>query len=171
MIDNKLDTTKNSFIEYLSSLNLSPKSHKNYRSDLNHFLAWAILKIRSYGPFIEDLTDTIPFLTQRLALGYKTFMTENNFPDKTINRRLSTLRHLSRFLVSTQVIDSDFMGEIENMTSVKKPKSKVDPIVNDFRAHLEAEKISANTIKNYVSDVRQFLTWLESNNQIPDSKL
>jgi site-specific recombinase XerD len=63
------------------------------------------------------------------------------------------------------------MGEIENMTSVKKPKSKVDPIVNDFRAHLEAEKISANTIKNYVSDVRQFLTWLESNNQIPDSKL
>ena len=169
MIDNRLDSTKNNFIKYLSSLGISPKSHKNYRSDLNHFLAWAILKIRSFGSFAESLTETVPFLSPDLAQAYKSFMKENSFPDKTINRRLSTLRHLSRYLVASQVIDSDFMTTIENITTAKQPRSKVEPVVNEFRAYLEAEKISPNTVKNYLSDIRQFLTWLESNQQIDRS--
>lgn len=167
MIDKQLDSVKNNFVKYLSSLGISSKSHKNYRSDLNHFLAWAILKIRSYGSFVESLTESVPFLTPRLAQEYRSYMKENDFPDKTINRRLSTLRHLSTFLVTSQVIDSDFMTGIENISAIVKPKLQASPLVNEFRSYLEAEKISGNTIKNYLSDIRQFLTWLENNNQQP----
>ena len=167
MIDNKLDSVKENFIKYLTSLGLSSKSHKNYKSDLNHFTGWALLKIRSFGSFVESLTETVPFLNSDLAQEYVNFMKVNSFPSKTINRRLSTLRHLSKFLLSSQIIDSDFMTKIENISFNLKAKSHLDPVVREFRAHLEAQKISPNTVKNYVSDVRQFLTWLETNSQSP----
>lgn len=163
LIENKLDRILEMFVKYLASLALSPKSFKNYKSDLNHFLAWAILKIRSYGSYIESLTDATPFLSNRLAHEYKNYMTLNSFPIKTINRRLSTLRHLSRFLLSSQMIDGDFMAQIENVSEAKPKKSKLTPIVKEFQGYLEAEKTSPNTIKNYISDIRQFLTWLETN--------
>ena len=126
-------------------------------------MGWAILKIRSFGSFVEGLTEAVPFFNPDLAEEYKSFMKENDFPSKTINRRLSTLRHLARFLVSTEVIDADFMAEIENISFANKSKSRLNPVIREFRAHLETQKISANTVKNYVSDVRQFLTWLEIN--------
>ena len=128
-----------------------------------------ILKVRSFGSFVESLTEAIPFLSPELAEDYKNFMKQNSFPDKTINRRLSTLRHLSRFLVGSQVLDANFMDRIENISASGKPRSKVDPIVNEYRTYLEAEKVSPNTVKNYVSDIRQFLSWLESNQQIINS--
>jgi site-specific recombinase XerD len=165
MLDSKLDSVKINFIKYLDSLGLSSKSHKNYRSDLNHFVAWAILKMRSFGSFIENLTEAVPFLNPDIAKEYMSFMKLNNSPEKTINRRLSTLRHLSRFLTASQIIDSDFMSQIENISHATKAKPQIDPIIKQFRAQLEAEKVSPNTIKNYLSDVRQFLSWLEANNQ------
>lgn len=165
MIDFELDSTKNDFYKYLSSLGLSQKSFKNYRSDLNHFMAWAILKIRSYGSYVNNLTELTPFLRTKLALEYKSYMSENMFPKKTVNRRLSTLRHLSRYLVLSQVIDGDFMNEIENISEAKVKRSGPSPVINEFRGYLEKEKVSPNTIKNYISDIRQFLSWLESNSQ------
>jgi site-specific recombinase XerD len=162
MPNNDVDTVKKEFVKYLDCLGLSPKSHKNYRSDLSHFLEWAILKIRSFGSYVETLTDITPFLSLDLVKEYKSFMVENSSPVKTINRRLSTLRHLSRFLTSSQIIDFSFMDTIENMGVFEKKNQKIDPVIDDFKAHLEAEKNSPNTIKNYLSDVRQFMTWVQS---------
>ena len=167
MIDKILDSVKDNFIKYLTSLGLSPKSYKNYRSDLNHFVSWTLLRVRSFGSFVESLTEAVPFLGSDLAREYVSFMKVNGFPGKTINRRLSTLRHLSRFLVISQIIDSDFMVEIENISFTGGVKSQLNPMLREFCAHLKAQKISPNTVKNYESDVRQFLTWLETNHQPP----
>ena len=158
------DNTKNSFLKYLENLGISPKTHKNYRSDLAHFNGWLILKVRSFGSYIETLSEAIPFLNQGLSHEYKSFLIENKIPAKTINRRLSTLRHLARFLLTSQAVDRDFMKGIENINESGNARLEVSSLVEDFRAHLEAEKVSQNTIKNYLSDVKQFLTWLESNN-------
>lgn len=169
MPEKQLDSIKKEFVKYLESLGISPKSHKNYRSDLSHFIGWAILKIRSFGSYVESLSEIVPFLTLDLAKNYKNYMTENSVPNKTINRRLSTLRHLSRFLTATQIIDLDFMSGIENVGIGAKEKSPVtnyNLVINDFRAFLEAEKVSHSTIKNYLSDIKQFMSWLESNQQI-----
>lgn len=163
MIDFELDSTKNDFFKYLASLGLSEKSFKNYRSDLNHFMAWCILKIRSYGSYVNNLTEITPFLGSKLAAEYKAYMSENMFPKKTVNRRLSTLRHLARYLTLSQIIDEDFMGEIENISEAKIKRAGASPVINEFRGYLQKEKVSPNTIKNYISDIRQFLSWLESN--------
>lgn len=166
MPEKKIDLIKKEFVEYLDSLGLSPKSHKNYRSDLSHFLEWAILKIRSFGSYVESLSEIIPFLTDDLAREYKNYMRENAAPAKTINRRLSTLRHLSRFLTASQIIDSDFMNGIENIGANQKKKPEIKPVISNFKSYLEAERVSPNTIKNYLSDVKQFMSWLETNQHV-----
>jgi len=166
MPNEQIDLIKKEFGKYLESLGVSPKSHKNYRSDLSYFLSWTILKVRSFGAYVESLTEVVPFLNSGIANEYKNYMVVNNIPVKTINRRLSTLRHLSRFLHSSDNIDADFMENIENVSEAKTQSPTATPIVDDFRSYLEAQKVSKNTIKNYVSDIQQFLRWAETaNNQ------
>lgn len=162
MQENRLDTVKNEFFKYLSSLGLSSKSYKNYKSDLHHFLAWVIIRLKNYGSYLESLTDSIPFLTLSLVEEYKTYLQSTGTPIKTVNRRLSTLRHLGHFLQKSGSLDTDFMQSIENVKSLNKRKS-IHPLLANFKAHLEAEKVSANTIKNYLSDIKQFISWLEAN--------
>ncbi len=160
-IDN--DIIRKEFSKYLDTLGVTPKSHKNYRSDLSHFLGWLILRLRSYGSYVETLTEAVPFLNKNIATEYKNYMIENSQPIGSVNRRLSTLRHLSRFMVATQIVNSDFTTGIENIAQNRPaPKMSFD-IVDDFKVFLEAEKVSSSTLKNYVSDVRQFLSWLDEN--------
>lgn len=151
----------NDFQNHLLARGITNKSLRNYKSDLSHFLGWAILKLKSYGSYIEDLTELIPFLSPGLAVEYKNFLSENLIPLKTINRRLSTLRHLAKFLIINQILGFNFMDGIQNIgISIRKKTSSSD-LIDDFVSHLKDQKISKNTIKNYASDVRQFLTWLE----------
>lgn len=159
------DTLKKDFIEYLSSLGVSVTSLKNYKSDVSHFLGWAILKVRSFGSYIESLSELLPFLSSNLIAEYKKYLVENATPDKTINRRLSTLRHLARFLTKTQIINSDFMDGIENISAATLIKIANHPLIDEFKSYLQAQKISHNTIKNYTSDIKQFMGWLEKNYQ------
>lgn len=166
MNENKLDSVKKDFINYLHSLGISPKSHKNYKSDLTHFSSWVIEKVRSFGSHIETLTEAVPFLSESISLEYKEHMIANNTPNKTVNRRLSTLRHFSKSLLASGLIDFDFVNGIENISLAQTKRKDLTPIVTEFGAYLEAKKISKNTIKNYLSDTRQFLSWLENNNHL-----
>jgi site-specific recombinase XerD len=152
------------FENYLKSLGISSKSHKNYRSDLSHFFGWVILRLKSKGTQIQDLSEVVPFLGNGLGVDYKTFMFEKKVPVKTVNRRLSTLRHFSKFLLTSEITDFDFMENIANL-SLTTPKNNLGshPLIDDFEGFLEAEKVSRNTIKNYLSDIRQFMIWLENN--------
>ncbi|KKQ92588.1 MAG: hypothetical protein UT58_C0026G0005 [Microgenomates group bacterium GW2011_GWC1_39_7b] len=162
MLNNSNDFTRKNFIKHLDTLELSAKTHKNYRSDLGHFVGWLILRIRSLGSYVTTLTETVPFMNKDIPFEYKSFLMENNIPVKTINRRLSTLRHLAKFLVISNLINTNLMDGVENISqSNKVVKNTSDPLIDEFRIHLETEKVSKNTIKNYVSDVRQFLVWLE----------
>lgn len=140
------------FYQYLGSLGLSAKSLKNYRSDINHFSQWLILKVKSLGTSVESFSETIPFLQPQVSSEYKEFLSENKIPVKTVNRRLSTLRHLSRFLFSSKIVDFDFMKGQTNVTEAEVNSAE---IVNHFAKFLEKEKVSQSTSKNYLSDVRQ----------------
>ena len=154
----------NSFFNYLSSCGVSDRSLKYYRSDISHFTGWIILKVRTWGIFAETVTEIIPFINTRLAHEYKIFLTQNNISPKTINRRLSTLRHLSRFLLASQISNSDFMEGISNIDISSSHSPSIHPLVLKFEKNLEAEKVSRNTIKNYLSDIKHFINWLETRN-------
>lgn len=148
----------------LNAIKISKKSIKHYRSDILHFSGWAILKIKTLGILAEEFTQVIPFLSRELLKEYKSYMLSNSVAVKTINRRLSTLRHLSRFLVLNDILHFDFMEKIPN---VKKdnPEYLQEHSIQEFSKFLSSEKVSQNTSKNYIADLKQFFSWLETNNQ------
>lgn len=159
----QIDRIEANFLDYLRNTKLSAKTFKNYKSDINHFTAWLILKLRSLGISADRLSETIPFITKKTASEYKLYLSQNGISTNTVNRRLSTLRHLAYFLTEIQILDFDFVQDVVNIPSSKK--QDVSPIVISFQKHLQEEKVSKNTIKNYVSDIKQFLAWIEANNK------
>lgn len=160
--------------EFLSNLQIEGKSAvsiKNYKSDIGHFLAWAMLKLKTFGTFAENVTEIIPFINSHFFAEYKNYMAENNIKNKTINRRLSTLRNFSHFLTSSGLIDTDFMQGIQNVGIgvASRMQGISTDIVDRFKESLtKSEKVSANTIKNYVSDVKSFLDWMEKKGNLPN---
>jgi site-specific recombinase XerD len=152
-----------SFFEYLSKGGISTNTLKFYKSDLSHFTGWMMFKVRSWGIFAETVNEIIPFINNKLAQEYRHFLVQNHVPFKTINRRLSTLRHLARFLLLSQIVNFDFMNGISNISTVTNDSTSIHPLLAEFKKKLEAEKVSENTVKNYVSDIRHFINWLESN--------
>lgn len=165
------DTTIGSFLNNLQNEGKSKVSIKNYKSDIGHFLAWSILKLKSYGTYVESVLEIIPFINYKFFSDYKDYMVENGIKTKTVNRRLSTLRNFSKFLYSTNMIDQDFAAGIQNVgigvvTNVQK---KAADIVEGFRESLlKGGKASENTVKNYASDVRSFLAWMNEKGDLPN---
>lgn len=157
------DKTVKDFLNQLLAQGKSLVSIKNYKSDLNHFLAWAVLKLKSFGTYAESFAEMTPFINHSFFKEYKSFMVENKVKEKTINRRLSTLRNFSKFLYSEGVLDKNFTEGIQNVGIgiPTKAQEKVTDIVERFRESLDKEKkVSPNTVKNYISDVRSFLAWV-----------
>lgn len=167
-----MDTLTNSdkfleyFFNYLAKSGVSDSSFKYYRSDISHFSGWMILKIRTWGIFADSLLEITPFIKGSLVAEYRDYLIKNAVSPKTINRRLSSLRHLSRFLILSQISDSDFMDGISNVSLSFSQKSfLIHPLLPQFQKELESQKVSKNTIKGYLSDIRHFLNWIEVNQQ------
>lgn len=159
----KQDKTTEKFFKYLSNQGISKKTHKNYRSDVSHFSGWLLFKLRTWGSHAEKFSEAIPFINQQTADKYKNYLVGNDISRNTINRRLSTLRHLAKFLTATQILNFDFMDRVSNMQEKRDPE--IHPLIVKFEKHLKQEDASKNTIKNYLSDIRQFITWLETNHK------
>lgn len=164
------DTLIKNFLNHLQCQGKSKVSIKNYKSDIGHFLAWAILKLKSFGSYADTLAEILPFIDQNFFNEYKSYMTENKLKIKTVNRRLSSLRSFSSFLYSSNLISQDFMRGIQNVGIGlgESPRLIDTEIVEKFRQALEKERVSDNTVKNYLSDVRSFLAWYNKKGALPN---
>lgn len=160
------------FSTYLKLQGASSVTCRNYLVDINHFLGWLELKIRGLNlPLFEDETKLISlYFTEEFISEYKRFLLSNSLPFSTINRRLSALRTFGRFCLSQAWIKENPAKKVTNVTlaqSTKRPArggvnaAQSEEILEEFRRHLEAEKTSSNTIKSYLSDIKEFFTWAE----------
>lgn len=156
----------NDFTKHLENLNLSPKTVRNYRSDISHFTAWATLRLRSLrlrsGQALQNETDEnlINHLSPDLIEEYKTFQIVNKIPTKTINRRLSTLRAFSKFLQEQNLLNFNPMENITNVVSFDFHYEQ-KALLSGFKKHLESEGMTNKTMWNYLSDVRGFMAFVE----------
>lgn len=159
------------FITNLQNEGKSNVSIKNYKSDISHFLAWAILKLKSFGTYAESVAEITPFISKEFFNEYKDYMVKNNIKTKTINRRLSSLRNFSRFLSVEALIDEDYTQGIQNVGIgiISSAQLKAKDIVEEFRESLaKSDEVSENTIKNYASDIRSFLAWINEKGDLPN---
>lgn len=155
-----LDLPKSFESWLLAELTVSEKTLRNYLSDFSHFTGWAIFRLKTNGLPVFDESDLIQHISPHLFEDYKRFLLSNKTPMATINRRLSTLRHFGRFLHQKGILDFDPGQTISNLTTAA-PKKEKELLLESFRKHLEAEGASPKTVKNYLSDVRGFLEFLE----------
>ena len=147
------------FKNYLIIKKNSPVTAKNYLADINHFLNWLAKKTgvkyqivgkAIFGLFTEETLDE-----------YKTDLLKNKTPLSTLNRRLSALRKFGQFGKEQGWLTE--IPKIKNIISIPK-EDKYPPsekVLESFQQYLLKEKISHLTVKNYLSDLRHFLGWLE----------
>lgn len=135
-----LDDIEMSFVVFLQKDGASVKTRKNYKSDVRHFLRWFNRPIKSITPtHINE---------------YKKYFSSNT-PQATLNRRLSTMRTFFSFCLESGLIATN---PSRTITNVSKPFN-TKTLLEDFAYDLQNEGASKATVKNYVSDVRQFFAW------------
>ena len=152
-----------SFKTYLLLNGASKNTVKNYLADFNHFLAWLELTLRGQNIALDRSVPEIfiNYFDRNYLAKYKSYLVQNQLPISTINRRLSTLRSFGNFCVSQAWLKENPAKKVTNVSLRKKEVIKQQEILNKFKNHLEEEKSSPITIKNYLSDIRNFLTWVE----------
>ena len=77
---------------FLRSKNTSVKTRTNYKSDLKHFMSWVSIRFQNLGIKTHSDIDLISNITEKLILEYINHQLQNNIPEASINRRLSTVR-------------------------------------------------------------------------------
>lgn len=139
------------FEQHLKLRGVSKKTLRNYRCDLNHFLNWSTRRLNT--------TNILPYFSPMLVAEYKGYQIKTGVPASTINRRLSTLRNFARFLLIQGYLTSDPTQNLSNVVKERSWQEKMEEVLADFKRHLEGEGVKKATLKNYLSDTRQFLAW------------
>jgi len=164
---------------YLISQGCSPLTVKNYLSDVKNFFDWLATKTGIHYQVAGKAIFGI--FTKETLLEYQQDLLSAKTPPSTINRHLSALRKLGEFARNQGWLSENPAVKVGNVTTkqyflkhhlaggkAKEYHSASDhpmwtEILGDFRKYLEKEKTNPLTIKNYLSDLRHFLAWLEGN--------
>lgn len=149
---------------YLLSQKTSPVTIRNYLSDLNNFFDW-FHQETGINHFVAGKS-IFGLFTQETLEEYQKFLVQKNIPTTTINRRFSTLRKLGRFAQAQGWLKDNPAEKIKNVSTSLPADAmhqalQAGEVLMKFQKHLEKEKISPMTIKNYLSDIKHFLNWLE----------
>ncbi len=138
------------FKEYLLNQgNASSKATvKNYLADLNKFIKW--FETTFNKPFSADS------VTGKVLENFKA-ESLTKYSASSVDRNLSSLRKFFQFAKSEGVISqSPFEARVE-------AEKDNDPWrLKDFKNNLYVFNASHLTIKNYIIDVKQFLSWAET---------
>jgi len=103
-------------------------------------------------------------ITPQICQDYQEFLAAA--PPSTANRRLSSLRRLTAFLAAAKLLPIDPGQQLKNLTS-----TTFDSILDQFQTFLKSENLSPSTIKNYLSDVKNYLLWTQTNIKTTDGDL
>mgnify|MGYP001566905841 CR=1 FL=1 len=147
---------------YLKTQKISSITAKNYLTDINHFLEWLAQKTGIHHQIAGKAI--FGLFTKETLNEYKSDQLAEGTPLSTINRRLSALRKFGQFGRQQGWIAENPAEKVENATLVQTTNNKQqsERALVDFQKHLAKEKVSPITIKNYLSDLRHFLSWLQA---------
>lgn len=171
--DNTNFTDYTDYTDKKERKSLKKISIKNYLSDLRHFLGWLMLYLKSKYHHLNinfNAFDSLPTqieiikqINDNTVQEYKSYLTENKIPIKTINRRLSTLRKFFSFCISQGWLKENPAKKIENLKTKIKNKDwelQKKSILNKFQVDLLKENIPQKTVNSFVNDIEEFLNSL-----------
>ncbi len=154
---------KSTFFSFLTAQGASAKTQKNYWSDVADFISWFIaatlpvLDERNYHPGL-----LLQALSPNHINDYVSHLLRANISPATVNRRLSSLRIFFNCCLQMSWLSYHPMEGIANIKTANPSGPKLNiSLLTQFEDHLRSHGVGKATIKNYVSDVRQFLRWIE----------
>jgi site-specific recombinase XerD len=128
------------FKSFLQAKNYSVSTIKNYLSDLNRY----------YSVFPTLNADSlIVFLTKESA-------------SPNYSRTLASLRLFCQFALDQQHFTvNPLKTALKHISSIPQPN--LNQIVTEFSKYLASHQASDSTIKNYINDLNQYISWLNTN--------
>lgn len=161
-----LDNLEASFRVFLTAGNKNKITIKNYLSDIRHFLGWFTFYFKANKqakektlPINNESFAWISLINKQTIFDYRNYMKENRLPNKSINRRLSTVRKFCSFCISQGWLKENPAKQIENVGLIERPKILTqEDVLLQFEQSLLDKNIDNQTIKNYLGDVREMLS-------------
>lgn len=141
------------FKSYLEANRVSKKTQVNYLSDLSNFLTWALRALKENGEVPNGTRLVANFSTQLLEQ-YKQSLIEEEIPVGTINRRLSALRQLGRFLAFYKLITK---SPAENLENLPRSFNSDNPLISDYINSLRQSGADDKEIKKTRETLNEFL--------------
>lgn len=171
------------FKSFLLLEKISPGSLRSYLSDVRHFLSWLVFFLKSnFG--LTQISDRftrisenqsvirenqiLRFVNEKVINDYKIYLTSNNVPLKTINRRFSSLRKFGAFSQDQGWLKENAFDTLKNIPEEEKPFPESEHHLEEFKVHLWKNNLSKATLKNYLNDIKQFLSWVDSHRSKAD---
>lgn len=150
------------FKTYLASQKLSPATLKNYVSDVAVFLDWLKQQLQ------EDVIAPV-HLTTTVFGNYGRWLNDaaNRIHPATAQRYLSSLKRFGSWLGNTQLTDTNPAADL----TPNRIDPNIDQLLVNFKHELIRQNLSRSTIKNYVSDVHNYLLWAAKRITITDNNL
>ncbi len=143
--------------EYLDKKSeLNPISIKNYLSDFRVFMRWLSLKSQA-SP--TPLGDIIASLKPSDITEYQNYLLSQKLAKSTINRRLSGLKMFCQFTLDAKYLSQDLSVYIKTTPTPSPIEKQVHDYISKFGLYLKKKRASKSTIKNYTSDIKQYLLW------------
>jgi site-specific recombinase XerD len=129
-----------SFRLWLQNKNYSGSTVRNYLVDINKYLA----------------TTDSPFSQASLTTYLQSISTDPNLP-----RTLSSLNKFCQFAYSQNIISENPLKPAAKQLKTT-PTITIDMVVSDFQEYLTKHNSSQSTIRNYINDLHQYISWANS---------
>lgn len=124
------------FTDYLIAENISSITLKNYRSDIKHFFNW--IAKSNHDQEMTSITSL------EVIIEYKTYLIDDQTPQKTLNRRLSAIRKFCSFCISQRWIEENHAKKVMNH------KTTIDPVCHP--EFISGSRLKTNEMLNQVQN-------------------
>ncbi len=142
------------FKTYLLAENISASTLTSYLSDYRHYAGW----ITSYKKNIANSFELNELLNEVNFHEYKEYQQASGIPEKTINRRFSTLRKLCSLCIQQGWLSRNPAKDIH------ASHISVEHIMSDFELNLHNSSLSGPEQKKILADVNEFYEIINSSN-------
>jgi len=143
---------------WLITKKYSSATIRNYLVDISKFFDY--LRYLPQPVSFNSPADTNYFLSPRVIALYLKKIS----PNPNSARYLSSLNRFCLFAIDQHLISVNPLKIARKKlrsSSNNSPLSDIDNLINIYQKYLSKQKTAPATIKNYINDLKQYISWLE----------
>lgn len=107
---------------------------------------------------LPSISSLLKHINEKVMAAYKNYLTDNNVPLKTVNRRFSSLRKFGSFCQAQNWVTASPFDTLRNISS-NQPFPESEYHLGEFKTELWKKGLAKVSLKNYMADIKQFLAW------------